>query len=90
MNNSVSILIREPSHVKGSLKPSPGEFGACTADKRVGLSVGEGGPESPNRFFFYPILWADVWETAHFSAPFSESNRSPWLRSGGGIVFTCN
>lgn len=42
----------------------------------VGLSVGEGSPESPNRFFFYPILWEEVWKTAHFSAPLSESNQS--------------
>jgi hypothetical protein len=48
----------------------------CTPGKRVGLSAGEGSPESLNQFFFYPILWVEVWETAHFSASLSESNRS--------------
>lgn len=71
------VLIREsrPAAATGIGQAQSRETG-CPSGGRVGLSVGEGSLESPNRFFFYPIPWEEVWKTAHFSAPLSESNRS--------------
>ena len=68
----LSVRPENPAMPPGSRKPKPEK----TSTPRVRGWDCQWEKEALSHRIFYLILWAEVWQTARFPAPLSESSRS--------------